>query len=452
MSAVRSAVYSVVALDPGVICDRAFALTALERIRESYQTGDMPVLISLTNGVAPAPLDLARFINGLTANDVPASLITSAQMEALTAGGRLTTVPLIIPDVPDRRGDSYAIALAAAFDCVASFWTPASCVMSADPERVDDASLVEHASFVELMELAKGGQDVVGVEAVQLAWSTNTKFKIVNLQSGRWTSVTHDTYTNRVKPVASIAVQSGLALIEARIPSANPEAMWAASSRVLERLAKESVRVEQMQILPDGLRLACDRANVGRTSIHFIACGFTPVVVENCAKICIVGSAISAASGVLHAIMETLDESGVRPLQISDSNVTASFIVAEKDAVAAERAMHRIFTMRERVTADKRIAFDATTRIVRVPDRSEKLGTRQAKLLNLLLENAGKIVDIDTAARHLFGEATPTAIAALRVHVHNLRKKIEDDPVDPQYILTIPNRGYTFARQWSATS
>ena len=452
MSAVRSAVYSVVALDPGVICDRAFAMTAIERIRTMYQAGDTPVLVILVEGERPAPIDLARFVNGLSARDVPATLVTSAQMEAMTAAGALSTVPVIIPDVPDRRGDAYVIALAAAFDCLGSFWTTASCVMSADPARVEDASVVEHASFVELMELAKGGQDVVGVEAVQLAWSTNTKFKIVNLESGRWTSVTHDTYTKRVKPVASIAVRGGLALIEARIPSAKSDDMWTASSDVLERLAKNSVRIEQMQILPDGLRLACDRANVARTSIHFIACGFTPVVVENCAKICIVGSAMSSASGVLHAIMETLEESGVRPLQISDSNVTASFIVNEKDAVAAERAMHKIFTMRERVTVDKRIAFDATTRVVRVPDRSEKLGTRQAKLLNLLLENAGKIVDIETAARHLFGEATPAAIAALRVHVHNLRKKIEDDPVDPQYILTIPNRGYTFARQWSATS
>lgn len=452
MGALRSATYSVVALDPTVISDRAFSAIAIDRIAAQHAAGEVPVLVAIADSAdSPSAADLARFVNGLTAQGVPASLMTCVQMDALAASGSLVGVPLVLPCAQKGRSDdAYAIGLAARLGCPASFWTRSNCVQSANPQHVDDTSVVEHVSFVELMELANGGQDAVDADATQLAWATNTKFKIVALDSGRWTSVTHDTYTKRVRPVASIAVRHALTLIEARIAGALPEDAWRLSSAVLKSLAQNNLRIEQMQVLPDGLRLACDNADEQRVLSRFVACGFEPRLVEHCAKICIVGAAMASASGVLHSMMTALAAANVRPYQVSDSNVTASFLVAEGEALAAERAMHDIFSMRERVTSDKQIAFDATTRILHIPDRSEKLGTRQAKLLNLLLENAGKIVDIETASRHLFGEATPSAIAALRVHVHNLRKKIEDDPVDPQYILTIPNRGYTFARQWSS--
>lgn len=33
------------------------------------------------------------------------------------------------------------------------------------------------------------------------------------------------------------------------------------------------------------------------------------------------------------------------------------------------------------------------------------------------------------------------ALVALRVHMHNLRKKIEEDPDNPRYLVTVPAQG-----------
>ena len=95
---------------------------------------------------------------------------------------------------------------------------------------------------------------------------------------------------------------------------------------------------------------------------------------------------------------------------------------------------------------DDSIALDASRRRVTVRGRERHLGTQQTKLLAFLIENAGRIVEAGEAARHLFGLGGKDEVAALRVHLHNLRKKIENDPSHPRHIVTVPTQGYLFVR------
>jgi len=88
------------------------------------------------------------------------------------------------------------------------------------------------------------------------------------------------------------------------------------------------------------------------------------------------------------------------------------------------------------------ITFDAALCKVRVNGEERRLGSRQAKLLEFLVNNLGRVVEAEEAARHLFGADGREEIAALRVHVHNLRKKIEADPDNPRYLVTVPAQGY----------
>jgi two-component system KDP operon response regulator KdpE len=47
--------------------------------------------------------------------------------------------------------------------------------------------------------------------------------------------------------------------------------------------------------------------------------------------------------------------------------------------------------------------------------------------------------------RSLWGTERGEEFVYLRIFVSQLRKKIENDPLDPQYILTVPRVGYKFA-------
>lgn len=92
------------------------------------------------------------------------------------------------------------------------------------------------------------------------------------------------------------------------------------------------------------------------------------------------------------------------------------------------------------------LAFDAATGHLAVRGRVRRLGTRQARLLQLLIENAGNVIGVTHAAKTVFGKSGDEQIAALRVHIHNLRKKIEEDPNNPRRLVTVPSKGYLFVR------
>ncbi len=453
-STVSTPAHTVLGIGTDIFLKPDLARRAAERVHEGIAGGDSPTIVCVDrNGLWNAD-SIAGFAGLLSRGGIHVATITRAQVDETFAGQLISgLVPVILPSPDDEVGDDeYTIALAVTLGCSPMFWTPSDCLMTADPARCNDAAVLEHVSFVEMMEAGIAEHGIIGANATQLAWSTGTNFKVLAIESGRWTSVTHDTYTKRVRPVAAIAVTSDIALIEMRKPGLAADATLDMCGALLEKLAREHVSIEQLQFLVNGVRFACDRREVPAAFKYGEAIGFVPRVLEPCAKLCLIGAAMCAVSGVLYSILQTLRDAGVRPLHISDSNVTVSLIVAQEDAARAEQALHETFVLSERISPAKQIAFDTKTRLLRVRDRCEKLGTRQARLLNFFLDNIGKVIDVERATREVFGHCTPQGIAALRVHVHNLRKKIEDDPENPKYILTVPNRGYTFARHWSSTS
>jgi two-component system KDP operon response regulator KdpE len=66
------------------------------------------------------------------------------------------------------------------------------------------------------------------------------------------------------------------------------------------------------------------------------------------------------------------------------------------------------------------------------------------RLLALLVSNAGRVLTHRQMLLDVWGSATPDASSYLRVHVGNLRRKIEADPARPRHILTETGVGYRF--------
>lgn len=73
------------------------------------------------------------------------------------------------------------------------------------------------------------------------------------------------------------------------------------------------------------------------------------------------------------------------------------------------------------------------------------LTSRELQLLNLFNGRPGQVLDRSEILDEIWGLRYEGTTRTLDQHIANLRKKIEDDPAQPLYILTVHGVGYRFA-------
>lgn len=88
--------------------------------------------------------------------------------------------------------------------------------------------------------------------------------------------------------------------------------------------------------------------------------------------------------------------------------------------------------------------IDMETRLVTVRDQEVHLTPKEFDLLTYFMSHAGKVLTHRTLLAAIWGGNYVDQNEYLRVFVGNLRKKLEADPANPQYILTEPWIGYRF--------
>lgn len=93
---------------------------------------------------------------------------------------------------------------------------------------------------------------------------------------------------------------------------------------------------------------------------------------------------------------------------------------------------------------DERFSVDFNQREVLVDDKRVKLRPTEYRLLYHLIENAGWTVPHDQLLAKVWGYEYRDEAHYVRLYVNYLREKIEEDPSDPQYILTERGVGYRF--------
>lgn len=78
---------------------------------------------------------------------------------------------------------------------------------------------------------------------------------------------------------------------------------------------------------------------------------------------------------------------------------------------------------------------------------SDSLTSSEFKLLRFLIENSGKIIDRDEIINSVWGDLSSTqgvSDQALDQLIFRVRKKIEEDPNNPNHIQTVKGRGFKF--------
>lgn len=82
---------------------------------------------------------------------------------------------------------------------------------------------------------------------------------------------------------------------------------------------------------------------------------------------------------------------------------------------------------------------------VTINGRFLELTPTEFQLLVYLIENAGKALPHQAILQHVWGPEYGQETEYLRVYIGRLRQKIELNPAQPKYLLTIRGIGYSFA-------
>lgn len=75
-----------------------------------------------------------------------------------------------------------------------------------------------------------------------------------------------------------------------------------------------------------------------------------------------------------------------------------------------------------------------------------ELTSTEYKILKYLLNNIGRVYTKKQIFEHVWDDYYYDAENAIRVHISNLRDKIEDDPRNPKYLKTVRGLGYKIER------
>ena len=96
------------------------------------------------------------------------------------------------------------------------------------------------------------------------------------------------------------------------------------------------------------------------------------------------------------------------------------------------------------IEIDDRLKIDFDRREVWVNDELVKLRPTEYRLLYHLVQNAGWVLTHDQLLAKVWGYEYRDEPHYVRLYINYLRKKLEEDPANPKYILTERGVGYRF--------
>jgi two-component system KDP operon response regulator KdpE len=141
------------------------------------------------------------------------------------------------------------------------------------------------------------------------------------------------------------------------------------------------------------------------------------------------------------------EEDRVRGLELgADDYVTKPF--SPRELVSRVRAVLRRADIkpgtRTLIEVDDRLKIDFDRRRVWVGGELISLRPTEYRLLYHLVQNAGLVLTHDQILIKVWGYEYRDEPHYVRLYVNYLRKKIEEDPANPKYILTERSIGYRF--------
>ncbi len=129
----------------------------------------------------------------------------------------------------------------------------------------------------------------------------------------------------------------------------------------------------------------------------------------------------------------------------ADDYLTKPFAIGELNARIRVALRRAIQPESEPIFEKEDLLVDLARRNVKAHGQQVSLTPTEYDILRLLVQHAGKVLTHDMLIRSIWGSEAGQSEEdshLLRVNVSNLRRKLEENPSRPHYIVTEPGVGY----------
>lgn len=143
-------------------------------------------------------------------------------------------------------------------------------------------------------------------------------------------------------------------------------------------------------------------------------------------------TAVSAQEDKLRAFELNADDYIVKPFSLPEFVARVNAILRRSDSSSND------------LITFGRFAFDCTARKFTEDGQEVKLRNKEYLVLKQLLKSPGKAISRQDLFHNNWGDDNPSSDKTVDVTIHTLRDKIEDDPQNPRWIITVRGFGYRF--------
>ncbi len=88
------------------------------------------------------------------------------------------------------------------------------------------------------------------------------------------------------------------------------------------------------------------------------------------------------------------------------------------------------------------LCMDRKAKQILVDGEAVKMTATEYKILELLMENAGRVFSAEEIYRKVWNEDAYSVENTVMVHIRHIREKIEIDPKSPKYLKVVWGIGY----------
>ena len=237
--------------------------------------------------------------------------------------------------------DTTASILAAALKAdLIEIYSDVEGILTADPQKIKNATHIPNVSYTEAVEMANKGANVIHPQAVQIASKFNIPIRMFSTSNKDRVTIVHN--LESLRPVTGITSKSEI--IYAQIfPPKDDESNNGLS--IFQTLADNDISVDFIDITPDLISFIIDEDMEERFSEVLKQNNYNFKTEKEFSKISVIGSGMTGMPGVMAKIVKALSSKNIIIYECTDSYTTISCLIKKQDERKALEALHIEFEL-----------------------------------------------------------------------------------------------------------